>query len=146
MDQLPPFDASGNLPPGLFAASWEEVRTRFGKGSPRREWLTARLVDLVEECRRIGRVNRVILWGSYVTAKAAPGDIDILLVLDAGFDDAALAGVGRDLFDHRRARVRFTADVFWVRETIGPGMIDLMLETYQIAKDKRRRGIVEVLL
>ncbi len=138
------FDASGNLPPGVHRLLVADVRAQLGAGSPRREWLAARLDELLALCQVVGKVKRVILWGSFVTAKPSPNDLDVFLVLDATFEDDDLLGPGREVFDHQRARLRFRADVFWVRETIGQRTIDLILDTYQVGRDKRRRGIVEV--
>ena len=143
MEDLP-FDAAGNLPPGVHRLSVTDVRARFGVGSPRREWLAARFDELLALCHAVGKVRRVILWGSFVTAKPSPNDLDVFLVLEATLEDADLLGRGRDVFDHQRARVRFRADVFWVRENIGQATVDRILDTYQVGRDKRRRGIVEV--
>jgi hypothetical protein len=138
------FDAAANLPAGVHRVSLADFRARFGAGSPRREWLVAGLDELLAVCKTIGKVKRVILWGSFVTATPSPNDLDVFLVPDATFEDADLMGPGSDLFDHERPRLRFHADVFWVRETIGQSAIDLIVDTYQVARDKRRRGIVEL--
>jgi len=50
------------------------------------------------------------------------------------------------LFNHAQARIRFNADVFWAKVSIGQETLDLWLDTYQVGKDLRRRGIVEVVI
>ena len=142
----PPFDAVGNLPPGTHALAVDEVFASFGTGSPRREWLAARLKALLDLARESGLVRRVYLWGSFVTAKASPNDLDVLLVLAAGLQDQDLAGPIRTLLDHQRARLRFHADVFWVPEEVGDNIVNNLLDTYMVDREKRRRGIVEVRL
>jgi hypothetical protein len=57
-----------------------------------------------------------------------------------------LQGGVLDLVDHERARLRFSADVFWVREEVGDEVLRLLLATYAIDREKRSRGIVEVIL
>ncbi len=52
----------------------------------------------------------------------------------------------KDLFDYIKARVRFNADVFWSKASIGKDTLSLWLETYQLTRDFKRRGIVEVKL
>jgi len=93
-----------------------------------------------------GKLSRLFLWGSLVTNKEMPNDIDVLLVMAADFDIDALPAPGRVLFDHVQARLRFHADVFWSRESIGEAVLRLWLDTYQTSRDFKRRGIVEVLV
>jgi hypothetical protein len=71
---LPPFTATGVLPPGVHAASWDEVEERFG-GSARREVLLDGLLAAATNLRAAG--TRV-LWldGSFVTDKKEPDDWD----------------------------------------------------------------------
>ena len=140
------FDASGNLPQGIHRLTIEDVLQRFGTGRPRREWLGARLRELLLVAQSCGLVRRVYLWGSFSSAKPDPNDLDILLVFQAGLTDDQLVGPVQDLVDHERARLRFTADVFWVREDIGQAALQLLLETYGFDRQNRPRGIVEVLL
>ena len=37
-------------------------------------------------------------------------------------------------------------DVFWSKASIGQEMLDLWLDTYQVGKDLKRRGIVEIVI
>jgi hypothetical protein len=48
------------------------------------------------------------------------------------------------VFDHVQARLRFQADVFWTKTSIDQQVLRLWLDTYQVGKDFKRRGIVEV--
>jgi hypothetical protein len=48
------------------------------------------------------------------------------------------------IFDHVAARIRFHMDIFWSKVDIGEEALHLWLETYQITKDYKQRGIVEV--
>jgi predicted nucleotidyltransferase len=90
-------------------------------------------------------MDRLVLFGSYVTAKSDPNDIDILLVMRDEFDIEACDGSTRGLFDHVHAAERFGASIFWMRPAL------LLLETleefvahWQIKRDQTRRGIVEL--
>jgi hypothetical protein len=87
---------------------------------------------------------RFFLWGSFVTAKTGPNDLDVLLVMADNFELDRLPASLRDPFDHTRARLRFNADVFWTKAGIGSEMLGLWLDTYQTGRDFQRRGIVEV--
>ncbi len=76
---LPSLNELGYLPGGIHLCDLEEVITRFGVGSPEREVETQELLDFVAWARRAG-IERLIVNGSYVTAKIAPNDIDIVVL------------------------------------------------------------------
>lgn len=52
----------------------------------------------------------------------------------------------REIFDAAVAKLRFESDVFWARASIGKEVLQLWLETYQISREFRKRGIVELRL
>jgi hypothetical protein len=141
---LPPFNSAGDLPPGVHRAGWDEILARFGAGSPRRIWLTSRLRALLERAYETNALRRVFIWGSFVSAKPAPGDIDVLLLMDASFEVGALSEPARSVFDAGQAKLHFTADVFWARESIGEDVLRLWLDTYQVSRTFQKRGIVEL--
>jgi hypothetical protein len=143
---LPPFDENGNLPEGVHRALEAEVFSRFALGSARRKWLGSRLHELLGTAKATGKLWRLFLWGSFVTNVDSPNDLDMLLVMTEDFDLDRLGEEQRILFDYAQARIRFHADVFWTKVSIGQQTLDLWLDTYQIGKDLKRRGIVEVLL
>jgi len=76
---LPAFDEFGNLPPGIHRATVEEVVQRFGVGSPERDVEGQELLRFVEWARSCG-VLRLIVNGSFVTAKMAPNDVDLIIL------------------------------------------------------------------
>jgi predicted nucleotidyltransferase len=91
-----------------------------------------------------GKLRRVFIWGSYVTAKPSPKDLDLLLIMDEDFEVDGIAGPARAVFDSVRAKLLFESDVFWARASIGQEMLDLWLDTYQTSRSFRKRGIVEL--
>jgi len=143
---LPEFNQDGNLPEGVHRATEAEVLSRFATTSPRRKWLDERLRDLLKTAESTGKLERVFLWGSFVTSKESPNDLDVLLVMAADFDLEQTPSNCRDLFAYTQARIRFNADVFWSKASVGQEMLDLWLDTYQVGKDFKRRGIVEVII
>jgi predicted nucleotidyltransferase len=122
-----------------------EVLTRFASFSVRRQWLGEQLQELLNTAKSSGFLFRVILWGSFVTSKESPNDLDVLLIMDEAFDSEQVLGDTKLLFDYTQARIRFTADVFWTKATIDPTVLELWLDTYQTGRDFKRRGIVEVI-
>jgi hypothetical protein len=142
---LPPFDPSGNLPIGVHSAPLSEVAHRFGEASGRRRFLTERLIHLHQLARETGHLARLLVFGSYVTTKAAPNDVDVILVMDNDFQLEHCPAVSRILFDHGAAQQHLSASVFWVR----PAMlvletIDQFLSNWQRTREGDLRGIVEI--
>ena len=140
---LPELTADGDLPAGVHVANWREFEFRFGGSSPRRLWLSSRLRTLVELATSPGKLRRVFVWGSFVTAKPAPRDLDILLIMDENFEVDRIAGPAQEVFDSMRAKLLFESDVFWARASIGDEVLGLWLDTYQTSRSFRKRGIVE---
>ena len=72
---IPAFDQdTGSLPPGIHEATWEEVVARYGTTSQRLALLSG-LKRALDTLRAAG-CQRAYLDGSFVTAKARPGDFD----------------------------------------------------------------------
>jgi predicted nucleotidyltransferase len=143
---IPEFNVDGNLPEGIHSVSEEEVLGHFATSSARRKWLGERVKEIFALAKSTGKVERIFVWGSFVTAKESPNDVDILLVMGEDFQLEAVPEECQHLFDYIRARVRFNTDVFWSKASIGEDTLSLWLETYQLTKDFKRRGIVEVKL
>jgi len=91
---IPALNSNGLLPPGIHGATLEEIRLRFGsfQASDRRVQLFKRLEQLVVELRRSGRFAALVVDGSFVTAKPAPEDVDVIVVLHRDHDWTADLG------------------------------------------------------
>jgi hypothetical protein len=143
---LPAFNHEGNLPEGIDVATEDEVFARFATPSARRQWLGEQLRSLLALAKSTGQLARVFLWGSFVTSKEVPNDLDMLLVMEPGFVVEAVPAHTHVVFDHVQARLSFHADVFWTKASLDPQVLHLWLDTYQTGKDFTRRGIVEVIV
>ena len=72
---IPDFDAqTGDLPPGIHPAAWDEFSTRFG-GTPHRRRLLVGLRRALEALRLAGCTTAYV-DGSFITAKDVPNDFD----------------------------------------------------------------------
>jgi hypothetical protein len=91
-----------------------------------------------------GQVRRFIVFGSFVTAKAEPNDVDVFLLMEDSFSVASLVGEATVLFDHSAAEARFGASIFWLRRQMALGGEDATVEHWQIKRDGNRRGIIEI--
>src|SRR5262249_60811009 len=92
-----------------------------------------------------GKLERLVIFGSYVTAKPEPHDVDVVLVMKDDFSLAACDEQARVLFDHQRAEAEIGASIFW----LCPGvLLRVSLEDFLLGwgtkRDLTRRGIVEV--
>jgi hypothetical protein len=141
---LPDFTREGDLPAGVHLAGWDEFRVRFGMPAPRRVWLLGRLQALVALAASTGKLRRIFVWGSFVTTKPSPKDVDILLIMKEDFEVERVASQAQAVFDSVRAKLLFESDVFWARASIGEDTLGMWLETYQISRNFRKRGIVEM--
>ena len=142
---LPELDSHGDLPIGVHRASLDEVLARFGHGMSQRELVTARLVRVYELANGTGKLERFIIFGSYVTAKPDPNDADIILVMRDDFRRKECSVEAKPLFDHLRTQQEFGASVFAIRSSqILLESVDSFIAHWQTKRDKSRRGIVEV--
>src|SRR5688572_2711805 len=117
---LPPFTEKDDLPPGIHPAGWSEIERRFGTGSASRVNAYAKLRHLHELAQRTGRLERFLVFGSFVSANTDPRDVDIVLVMAADFRLEDAPRESFTLFSHPDAEARFGASVFWVREGMLP--------------------------
>lgn len=85
------------------------------------------------------------MFGSFVTAKPAPGDVDIFLLMDDTFDIDQIDGETALIFDHQEAQNILGASVFWNRKLAAIGGEQEAVEYWQIKRDNTYRGIVEVI-
>jgi hypothetical protein len=142
---LPPFNERGDLPPGIYRAAWAEIDARFGTGPAARRRLAGTLRHVHALAMRTGHLERFLIFGSFVTDKELPGDVDVVLVMAEAFKLEEAPRESRTLFSHAEADARFGASVFWVRRGILPdGEMAGFLDFWQTRRDGVRRGIVEV--
>jgi len=142
---LPALNDAGDLPPGVHGATLSEVLERFGQGSVQRCAVANRLTRLYQLAASTGQVTRFVVFGSFVTAKAEPNDIDIILLMKDTFDLAAVTGEAALMFQHLEAHARFGASVFWTRRSGAIGGERTMIEYWQVRRQGGHRGIVEIL-
>src|SRR5215831_18753071 len=143
---MPPFNVQGDLPPGVHQATLVEVGERFGQGAPERIRVTERLQQVIALAHGTGKLERVFIWGSYVTDKPDPRDIDLFLIMSPDFESNDYTGAMHLVFDSEAAEHEWGTTVFWMTSSAGSQTtIAFFLEQFQIRRDGGRRGIVEVL-
>jgi hypothetical protein len=144
MATLPSFNSTGDLPAGIYAAPLEEVIARFGKSTPQRRQIGERLIRIYTLAKQTGHLARFVVFGSFVTARPAPNDADVFMLMEDSFDASRVSGETAILFDHPAAQSYFGASVFWVRRLAAFGGEQATVEHWQIKRGGEKRGIVEV--
>jgi len=142
---IPEFNETGDLPTGVHKASLAEAVARFAASSNRRKLLTRRLERIHQMASQTGCLARFVVFGSFVTDKDEPNDVDIFMIMNDNFDMGSLVGESRLLFaDHGTAQDHFGASVFWMRRMAAIGGEQAAIEDWQIKRDGTERGIVEI--
>jgi hypothetical protein len=141
---LPPFRPDGYLPEGLYVCSEAEVLFRFGSSSRRRRRLVLRLRRWLELGREVG-AQRLLVDGSFVTAKAEPQDIDSVIFLPEDFTqqlerEFAPALELEEMLLTRRPEELFAAE----DEADWQEWVIFFSQTRET--DRRRKGLVEIRL
>ena len=89
---------------------------------------------------------RFVIFGSYITAKPEPNDVDIILVMTDDFTDDDYDSSRFPVFDHLRAQQTLGASLFVIRPGFVIGeTVDEFLAHWQRKRDHSRHGIVEVI-
>jgi uncharacterized protein DUF6932 len=145
MSQWPEFNENGDLPAGIYQGTLSEVLQRFGTGSLQRHLMGQRLERIYKLASTTGQVARFVVFGSFVTAKVDPKDVDIFLLMEDSFDSNQVRGEAAILFDHLAVQNVEGASIFWIRRQAAIDGEQAAVEHWQIKRDKTRRGIVEVI-
>ena len=142
---LPTVTVTGELPPGIHSAGWDEIEKQFGRGSESRARAFGKLRLLYELASRTRCLARFLVFGSFASGEPAPRDVDVVLVMAENFRPEDAGRESRTLFSHPDAEARFGASVFWVRQ----GMLTEVemqeyFATWQMKRDGTLRGMLEV--
>lgn len=71
---MPPFNEQGYLPPGVYEIRWQELMERFATSTGRQRIVTGLAAALRKLA--IAGCTRVIIGGSFISAKVEPRDFD----------------------------------------------------------------------
>jgi len=141
---LPLLRENGDLPEGVHAASLEDALSRFGQSTVQRKLVGTRLERIYKLAAATGHLKRFVIFGSFVTAKPDPNDIDVFLVMHDSFELGQITGEAQLVFNHAVAQSHFGASVFWLRRLAALPDEERCLAGLQLKRDGTRRGIVEI--
>lgn len=137
---IPAPNAVGELPPGIHAATLEEVEAVFAK-TPRRRTLFEGLRRAVQNLKAAG-VRRGFIDGSFVTTKANPNDGDGCWEWEEAVNLDLLDPVFLDFSRQRQAlKEKYSVDFFlanWVEAGSGLTFLDF----FQLNRSDEPKGIM----
>jgi hypothetical protein len=145
MIQWPDFNENGDLPLGIHQATLAEVVGHFGQTTPQRQIMAHRLEHIYTLAVGTGHLARFIIFGSFVTTKPNPGDVDIFLLMENSFDVSQVSGETALIFDHVITQNYEGASIFWIRRLAAFEGEEATVAHWQLKRDGNQRGIVEVI-
>ena len=133
------------MPVGIYKATLQEALEHFGQGSLQRQLVASRLKKIYGLAESTGKLSRFIIYGSFITSKDNPNDVDIFLVMSDDFDKYHFQGDVRRIFEHLESETDIGASIFWMLESSVLVDEKAFIEGWQVKRGgKIRRGIVEI--
>ncbi len=137
----PALNEDGDLPQGIHRATLADVLKHFG-------WRTRQSRVVGQHLKRIytlasgtGHLAHFIVFGSFVTAKPDPGDVDVFMVMDDDFDVDKVAKEEKSIFDHMVAHNYEGASIFWLCRATALGGEQAAVEHWQVRRDGRNEAL-----
>jgi len=135
---IPEFYDGEFLPDGDHDATWTEVRQRFGSGETRRH-LCDQMSRFIQTARGCG-FKEVYLFGSFISGKDIPGDIDLMWVYRGDYD--TLRPECKELLDYGRMKER-NWDMWCSSDD--PVNVKYLLDGWRKNKTRtKQRGIIKI--
>jgi len=141
---IPALNSNGDLPEGIHEATLGEVGDVFGASNRERVLLFQRLERIHNIAARTGHLARFVVYGSFVTGKPAPNDVDVFIIFDDTFDASTCDAEALLLLNHATADSHFGASVFWLRRPAAFGGEQATIEFWQTKRDGGKQGIIEI--
>src|SRR5205823_452754 len=138
MKEWPEFNEYGDLPVGIYQANLAEVVEHFGSETHQRRNVAQRLIRIYDLVYATGQVARFIIYGSFVTAKQTPNDVDIFLLMEDTFDKSQTSGETTAIFEHLTTENDIGASIFWMRRLSILDSEQELIEHWQTKRDKTR--------
>lgn len=147
---IPNLGLQGELPPGIYVATMQEVEDVFGSSNGRRKLLMNGLKKASLLLKR-GNVSEIFIDGSFITDKEEPNDIDgcwssigvQVENLDPRFWDFSDV----EDFELKRMSLKLEFGIdFYIAEVIEGGSGRPFPEFFQTNREGRAKGILAVRL
>ena len=139
---IPAYRPDGYLPEGVHRCQAAEAVFRFGSGNLRRRRLAIRLQRWIELARQV-HAQRLLVDGSFVTAKSEPNDVDAVVLLPADFQEQVERGDEAALELDEALVTRRPEELFAAQDDDDwNAWVEFFSRTREV--DGRRKGLVEI--
>jgi hypothetical protein len=132
---IPPLRTDGTLPPGVHLATLDELLAVFPPVNEQRQLLNDAVRRATEELVRLDPSLVILVDGSYVTRKAEPNDVD-LLIISAHYTERKLIA----FLDQVCPVEAVSLDV-----NVEPQIPNRILDLFTTARSGQEKGIVRVI-
>jgi len=144
---IPALNKEGFLPEGVHDCSLAELQKQFGtfQKSDRRCRLFDRLAEYFREAQQSGVVRAVLIDGSFVTGKAAPNDIDLIVIsLPSATLPSNLRPLEYNALSRHYIRRKYGMDAFLAQE--GELEIEEHIEFFSLVRNRPelRKGMLRI--
>lgn len=145
---IPEFRPDGWLPEGHHPATWEEIVARFGgtAGSRRASALSG-LIAWRDAARAKGLAGLIVLDGSFISRKDAPGDFDCIFVYNTfSFQTVSQDREALALLDNAHCKECYSGDVWaFSEEAVREFPAFCRIDGFDLHKLTRQpKGVLEV--
>jgi hypothetical protein len=151
---IPDILAGGWLPEGVFDATFDDIKERFGcfrvvdrRGTDHRPRMFADLTEYLGELRTWKITGVVYIDGSFISSTTSPGDIDVTFTLAEGFllRETPLLPTESNLVERAFTRRVYGVDL-WVEPT--EDALQRRLQSWQKMKPpfKGTKGLLRMAL
>ena len=131
---IPKRRSDGTLPPGVYQATIAEILAAYPPVNQQRQILNDSLQRAVEELRKLDPSLVIFVDGSYVTQKAEPNDVD-LLVVTTRFSARRIIGY----LDQVCPVEAVSLDI-----TVEPALPSIVFDLLTETRRGRRKGIIQL--
>jgi len=141
-NRIPDFRHDGYLPEGTYLATEAEVTFRFGTSNRKRARLIHRVRKWIGVCRDV-KAPRLLIDGSFITAKPRPNDVDAVVLLPTDFEDQVAAQLEAAVELEQMLLTRRPEEIFAAQDDADwYEWVEFFGRTREA--DGRRKGLVEI--
>lgn len=137
---IPDFEAAGILPTGIHNCDLKEVAEKFVYNK-RRDDIWNKFKFFINQVIKVPEISVAYVDGSFVTDKAVPSDVDLILEFATASDLANVKVRLPDLMNRREVKANHKVDLLFRLETEPPAAD--FLEFFQLLKPEEAidRGV-----
>jgi hypothetical protein len=142
---LPDFRDDGWLPEGRHNTNWEELERRFaGEPSSKRAAVWGNLILWRDRMRQHNITGELLIDGSFISDKEAPGDFDAIFIGDEGIELLLIQDIeARLLLNYQVVKEYYGGDLLFFSKSAVLKFPELCrIDGFDYSKEKIPKGVV----